>query len=661
MSLFNKNSNALRREQEFQNRIRNHYQIKNNYQYEFANQLLRNQYAHKNPFLQIQCQSPPLLEAPVVNQQTIHIIPPARHIDSQIENENIAVEKELNDNAVVTEEHMSLSVVESKPKIFNSIIPLNIFQTWHSLDLPPKMKENVDRLKRDNPEFKHYLYDDAMCREFIVNNFQENVVYAFDKLKPGAYKSDLWRYCILYVYGGIYIDIKYQCVNGFKFMELTDKDHYVKDRNYSISDNIPGCHGVYQAIICCLPQRKILHECIQKIIKNCVNNKYNYNDLDITGPHTFGSLFNHNVEICKLNICFTGESIMIDNRTILEYYDDYRIEQSMFQKTDYYKKMWLEKNIYHYPRLKEKKTFDISSTRTFSVLEKDVELYSGTPSIVEYKGGYLINIRWINYNYNEDGSKKRIPLQWLSVNTRYIMNSDFEKISSEQFLQDDFQKQQFYDGMGLEDIRMINYNDNYYYIATYFDCSRRITSTSSSPFTYQEESYALDHNIISPQFYDLDEIKIIEKNWSPFVYQEDLCVVYKWFPLQIGKIDYESNKLNRIEIKYNTPDYFEDARGTTPGYTRNGEIWFVLHKAQTYQESDKNYYNYQHFFAVFDMNMNLLRYSELFKFGDCKVEFCIGLIVKESEIILSYSLLDTQSMISIYEMNDVNNGIKWYV
>ena len=84
-----------------------------------------------------------------------------------------------------------------RPLKIYSIIPLNIFQTWHSLDLPTKMKENVELLKRQNPEFKHYLYDDNMCRQFIKDNFDEEVLYSFDKLKPGAYKADLWRYSVI--------------------------------------------------------------------------------------------------------------------------------------------------------------------------------------------------------------------------------------------------------------------------------------------------------------------------------------------------------------------------------------------------------------------------------------------------------------------------------
>ena len=56
---------------------------------------------------------------------------------------------------------------EKQKKKIHSIIPLNIFQTWHTLDLPPKMQENVELLKAQNTEFTHYLYDDEMCREFI--------------------------------------------------------------------------------------------------------------------------------------------------------------------------------------------------------------------------------------------------------------------------------------------------------------------------------------------------------------------------------------------------------------------------------------------------------------------------------------------------------------
>jgi hypothetical protein len=67
------------------------------------------------------------------------------------------------------------------------------------------MFQSVNNIKKKNPRFKYYLFDDNDCREFIKNNYSDKILNAFNSLIPGAYKADLWRYCILYKYGGIYI------------------------------------------------------------------------------------------------------------------------------------------------------------------------------------------------------------------------------------------------------------------------------------------------------------------------------------------------------------------------------------------------------------------------------------------------------------------------
>ena len=101
---------------------------------------------------------------------------------------------------------------------FESIIPLKIYQTWHTKTLPQHMLEAVNKLKQRHPRFEYFLFDDNDCRQFIIKHFDNNVVKAFDSLIPGAYKADLWRYCVLYITGGIYLDIKYYCTNSFRLI-----------------------------------------------------------------------------------------------------------------------------------------------------------------------------------------------------------------------------------------------------------------------------------------------------------------------------------------------------------------------------------------------------------------------------------------------------------
>ena len=165
---------------------------------------------------------------------------------------------------------------------YNSIIPLNIYQTWHTKKLPPKMFESVNLIKNLNPRFNYQLFDDDDCREFIKNNFEERVLHAFDSLIPGAYKADLWRYCILYKNGGIYLDIKYRPLNNFRFITMTEKEHWVLDADKN---------GIYNALMVCRPGNEILLKAINKIVENVKTKFYGNSSLEPTGPLLLSSFF----------------------------------------------------------------------------------------------------------------------------------------------------------------------------------------------------------------------------------------------------------------------------------------------------------------------------------------------------------------------------------
>jgi mannosyltransferase OCH1-like enzyme len=167
-------------------------------------------------------------------------------------------------------------------KEYRSVVPLKIFTTWHTKHLPPKMQENWDALKSENPEFEHYLYDDFDCQKFIKDHFPQKVLDSYLKLVPQAYKSDLWRYCVLYIYGGIYLDIKLQTVNGFKLIHLTEKEHWVLDTNPK---------DVCVGLLISKPDNEIFRKCINQIVENCENNYYGRGPLDPTGPALLGSFF----------------------------------------------------------------------------------------------------------------------------------------------------------------------------------------------------------------------------------------------------------------------------------------------------------------------------------------------------------------------------------
>ena len=227
-----------------------------------------------------------------------------------------------------------------------SVIPLNIFQTWYTKKLPPEMSECVESIKKCNPEFKYYLFDDADCRKFIGQNFDVEVLYSYDTMVPGAFKADLWRYCILYKLGGIYLDIKYKCVNGFKFITLTDEEHFVRDR-YEVLNQL----AVYNALMICKPGNEILLKCIDKVVENVRNRFYGSSALHITGPLMMVEFFTPNEKL-KLKILYHYDEggyyyIVYKKKKILMIYPEYRKEQVKHEKNKHYSILWGEKKIYN--------------------------------------------------------------------------------------------------------------------------------------------------------------------------------------------------------------------------------------------------------------------------------------------------------------------------
>jgi mannosyltransferase OCH1-like enzyme len=199
-------------------------------------------------------------------------------------------------------------------------------------------------MTNSHPRFTHYLFDENECLNFIKDNFGNEVSNAYNMLVPSAYKSDLWRYCILYINGGIYFDIKFYCVNGFKLIALTEKEYFARDLEKSGGGTLNGLLAVK-------PKNEILKNCIRQIVENVKNSYYGKTCLDPTGPGLLGKYFTkqdkEKMELYFANINIKNvvdEYVIVFNDvTVLKQYDGYRNAQTK----KHYSELWNEKNIYN--------------------------------------------------------------------------------------------------------------------------------------------------------------------------------------------------------------------------------------------------------------------------------------------------------------------------
>ena len=185
----------------------------------------------------------------------------------------------------------SIFVID-KP-IIRHKIPKIIFQSWETKDLSPVLNTSINLIKKNNIDYQYYLFDSKDRYNFIKNNFNDKILKVYDAIIPGALKVDLWRYCILYVYGGIYCDIDMICMNSFDNV-IKDDIELVCSIDLGDDDYNKNNYFILNAFIGIVPKHKLMKLCIDKIVDTVVNDKYNkqWNALDMTGPGVFGRMFN---------------------------------------------------------------------------------------------------------------------------------------------------------------------------------------------------------------------------------------------------------------------------------------------------------------------------------------------------------------------------------
>jgi len=223
-------------------------------------------------------------------------------------------------------------------------IPAVIFQTWHTKEaLPPLMFAAIQQIRVSNPGFKHYLYDDQECRDFIQKHYDRRVLNAFDSLVPGAFKADLWRYCVLFQHGGIYLDIKYVPINQFRLINLLESEHWVLDVDQT---------GIYNAVMVCRPGCPRLKKAIDQVVHHVETKYYGHGFLDPTGPQMLSKLFNDSERRsfdmrhelrggrdCDKYVTFNGWDV-------LQCYPGYTKERDNNSLVPHYGTLWNQRAIY---------------------------------------------------------------------------------------------------------------------------------------------------------------------------------------------------------------------------------------------------------------------------------------------------------------------------
>jgi mannosyltransferase OCH1-like enzyme len=163
------------------------------------------------------------------------------------------------------------------------MIPKRIYQTWKTKDLPWGIKKVIKNMMDLNPSYSHYLYDDNEMDKFVLEHYPGDIYEAYNVLAIGAARADLWRYLILYKYGGIYLDIDAAILKPLDTLIQHSDSAIITREMYE---------GLFNQWI--LIFRKG-HPLLKEVINQCVENikkKSSNNILHLTGSTVFTNIIN---------------------------------------------------------------------------------------------------------------------------------------------------------------------------------------------------------------------------------------------------------------------------------------------------------------------------------------------------------------------------------
>ena len=173
---------------------------------------------------------------------------------------------------------------------------------FNNNEVPSIYINPINSWKSQNFNYIYYSNDDAY--KYLLENFGKYYADIFDTINIGAFKADFFRYCWLYIEGGIYADTDTMC--------LIDLEKWLEDYKHVdiilTRDDPTNKRALYQAFIYSKKPYNILFKaCIENIVDNIqkYRNGEIIDDFNFTGP---GLMYN---AFCKINPNFLNKDLPI--------------------------------------------------------------------------------------------------------------------------------------------------------------------------------------------------------------------------------------------------------------------------------------------------------------------------------------------------------------
>jgi hypothetical protein len=295
-------------------------------------------------------------------------------------------------------------------------------------------------------------------------------------------------------------------------------------------------------------------------------------------------------------------------------------------------------------------------------------LTSGTglmnPSVfVDGDGDILVNLRHVNYTLYHSENKQQFNSRWGPLSylhpegdqalrtTNYVCRLD-SNLSMTDYAQVDtseFDVKPLWEFTGLEDCRLVEWNEEYYLVGVRRDTTPHGEGRMEfSKITIDKENWVVKEvarsRIPAPE----PNNSYCEKNWVPII--EKPFHLLKWTsPTEIvhAHPEQEPPTCEQVFVRPTTIIPPADQRGSSHLVKWGGIYISIMHEVDLF----KNYLEqkdgiYRHRLAVWDDQLNLVGLSpDNFSFLEGRIEFCAGAAEYMGDLLVSFGFQDNAAFV----------------
>jgi tetratricopeptide (TPR) repeat protein len=308
---------------------------------------------------------------------------------------------------------------------------------------------------------------------------------------------------------------------------------------------------------------------------------------------------------------------------------------------------YVEKLPAHFKRIEIELPFIEGST--------DERYHPMNPSIQKTKNGYEVICRAVNYT--QIGAKifNTVDTTGIFHTKNFLLNydKDFRLLKQHEIIENLPRKKiPAFNIDGLEDCRIFEFKDRFWFTCT--TCDTNPTGDRQISLCRLEKK-PTGANIYVEALTPLigTDLSRCEKNWLPFVENDQLLMVYSYDPFVIYRPNLETGECETV-VHIETDHDFSRFRGSAAPIPFDEGYLILVHEVSTLPE----YYRcYLHRFLYLDKNFKIARQTIPFVFMHQGVEYCCSMTLDHSgkQLILPIGIEDREAHFCFVDVDTIRS------